>query len=174
MRLPPAARMIWTVTWCWSACARNSRWKAMCCCAGDSTKPTGVSWRACSVAPHPAGRAVVVLAAGHGTRMGGPKAFTRFGDRTFLERILDRCAESDAEVTVTVDPTFKERVLALIKSRPVPRPHLHLRWVEADGKQPMLASIHAALAAGGFEHGFWLWPVDAPFLSSAGWRRLSD
>src|SRR5689334_25211966 len=104
-----------TATWYWSECVRSSRWKATCCCAGASTKPTGVWWRACSVAQHPAGRAVIVLAAGHGTRMGGPKAFTRFGDRTFLERILDRCAESDAEVTVTVDPLFKERVLALIK-----------------------------------------------------------
>jgi CTP:molybdopterin cytidylyltransferase MocA len=104
--------------------------------------------------------------------MGGPKAFTRFGDRTFLERILDRCAESGSAVTVTVDPRFKARVLALLKSRPMPRAHLHLRWVEVDGRQPMLASVQAALAAGGCEAGCWLWPVDAPFLSPAGWRLL--
>lgn len=125
-------------------------------------------------APHLAGRPVIILAAGHGTRMGGPKAFIRLGDRTFLERILDRCAESDSEVTVAVDPVFKDRLLALLKSRPVPRAHLHVRWVDADGRKPMLATVQAALRAGGFGPGFWLWPVDAPFLSAEGWRRLCE
>jgi CTP:molybdopterin cytidylyltransferase MocA len=122
---------------------------------------------------HSLGLPVIVLAAGHGTRMGGPKAFTRHGGQSFLERILERCAESNAEVTLTVDPSFKARLLEALKARPVPRPHLHLRWVDADGRLPMLASVQAALAAGGFEHGFWMWPVDAPFLSADGWRVLS-
>ena len=122
---------------------------------------------------HPLGLPVIVLAAGHGTRMGGPKAFARYGGQSFLERILARCAESNADVTITVDPAFKPRVLDLLKARPVPRPHLHLRWVEADGRLPMLASVQAALAAGGFGRGFWMWPVDAPFVSAEGWRLLN-
>ncbi len=122
--------------------------------------------------PPSGGRAVIVLAAGHGSRMGGPKAFARYQERTFLEHILDRCAESDAQVTITVDPAFKERLQALLKAHPIPHAHLHLRWVEVDGRLPMLASLQAALMAGGFSHGFWLWPVDAPFLSAGGWEKL--
>jgi CTP:molybdopterin cytidylyltransferase MocA len=120
----------------------------------------------------PRGWPVVILAAGHGTRMGGPKAFARFRERTFLEHILDRCAESDSPVTVTVDPSFKARLLTQLKSNPVPHARLELRWVEVDGRLPMVASLQAALMAGGFRNGFWLWPVDAPFLSAAGWRTL--
>lgn len=130
------------------------------------------------MSPSPAGAgpapgpAVLVLAAGHGTRMGGPKALARAGGRTLLARILERCGEAGASVTAVVDPSFKARVLAAL---PHPLP-ASVRWVEADGALPMLASIQAGLRAAGpgGEHwrgGCWLWPVDAPFISSAGWRR---
>ena len=33
----------------------------------------------------------------------------------------------------------------------------------------MLASLQAALKTGSWGEGFWCWPVDAPFLSPAGW-----
>lgn len=118
------------------------------------------------------GRPVIILAAGHGTRFGMPKAFAPLNGQTFLERILARCAESGSEVTVTVDPAFKQRLLDTLKAHRTPQSHPHPRWVEADGRRPMLASVQAALAAGGFERGFWLWPVDAPFLSAGGWRAL--
>jgi CTP:molybdopterin cytidylyltransferase MocA len=103
-----------------------------------------------------------------------PKAFVLLNGQTFLDRILARCAESGSDVTVTVDPAFKQRLMDGLKARSMPRLPLHLRWVEADGRQPMLASIQAALAVGGFDRGFWLWPVDAPFLSAAGWRVLGE
>lgn len=115
----------------------------------------------------PAGPPVIVLGAGHGRRMGGPKAFARAGGRTFLERILERCRESASPVTLTVDPAFRGRVETLLAELPGPPPRL----VACDGARPMLASVQAALGSGVFSGGFWLWPVDAPFLSAAGWAR---
>lgn len=116
------------------------------------------------------GQAVVILAAGHGRRMGGPKAFTEHHGRTFLERILARCRETGARVTLVSDPRFRERLEALLARQPPPLP----RIVEADGLLDMLESVQTALRAGPYEPGCWLWPVDAPFLSAAGWRRATD
>lgn len=122
---------------------------------------------------------VVVLGAGHGTRMGRPKIFARYEGSTFLERILTRCRETASPVTLVVDPGFREKALALLtelritppaqpaelRIPPPPMPRL----VDADGAGPMLASVQAALRQGGFDAGFWCWPVDAPFLSAPGW-----
>lgn len=124
------------------------------------------------------GQQVVVLGAGHGTRMGMPKIFVRFEGRTFLERILTRCRETAHPVTLVIDPQFRERAIELLREMSLPglsfreadtggggRPRL----VEADGKAPMMASVKAALRAGDCGGGFWCWPVDAPFLSAPGW-----
>ena len=108
---------------------------------------------------------VLVLAAGHGKRMGGPKAFTMHAGRTFLQRILARCGESGSTVTLVTDPAFRARLEGELPGLPGPAPRL----VNADGSHPMLDSVRAGLAAGGFDTGFWLWPVDAPFISPAGW-----
>jgi len=108
---------------------------------------------------------VLIAAAGHGRRFGGPKVFARADGTTFLERILARCREAGAPVTLVVDPAFRERVATALPG------DLAVRLVEADGTHPMLASVQAGLAAGGFERGFWMWPVDAPFLSPVGWTR---
>ena len=112
-------------------------------------------------------QAVLLLGAGHGTRMGGPKVFTRHGGQSFLERILRRCAEAGAPVTLCVDPAFRPQVEQALAALDLPRPRL----VAADGTRPMLATVQAGLAAGGFDAGFWLWPVDAPFISVQGWAR---
>lgn len=116
------------------------------------------------------GQPVIVLGAGHGTRIGGPKLFVEHHGRTFLERILERCRETRARVTLVTDPRFRARLEPLLARVPPPFPRL----VEADGTEPMLASVQAALRAGPYEPGFWLWPVDAPFISSAGWRRAVE
>ena len=110
---------------------------------------------------------VLLLGAGLGRRMGGPKVFTRAGEKSFLERILARCRESGSPVTLTFDSRFRERLEALLATLPAPRPRL----VESAGELPMLASVQAGLRAGGLEGGFWLWPVDAPFISADGWAR---
>ena len=117
-----------------------------------------------------AGQPVIVLAAGHGKRMGGPKLFTEHEGRTFLERILQRCRETSARVTLVSDPRFRPRLEALLSTLPAPFP----RIVEADGTLDMLDSVQAALRAGPYEPGVWLWPVDAPFISAAGWRRAVE
>ncbi len=117
-----------------------------------------------------AGQPVIVLGAGLGRRMGEPKVFAEHGGRSFLARILERCGESGSPVTLTVDRRFRRRVEALLARLPGPAPRL----VEAGGDKPMVASVREALRWGGYEPGFWLWPVDAPFLSAGGWRRATE
>ncbi len=116
------------------------------------------------------GQPVLLLGAGHGRRMGQPKIFTRFEGATFLERILERCRESASPVTLTVDPAFRKEVDNLLSALPPPLPAL----VESDGARPMLASVQAALQAGGCIEGFWCWPVDAPFISAMGWDQAVE
>jgi CTP:molybdopterin cytidylyltransferase MocA len=116
------------------------------------------------------GQPVGVLGAGHGRRMGEPKVFTRVEGETFLERILARCRETASPVTLTLDPGFRQEVETLLAALPEPRP----RIVEVDGTLPMLASVQAALGAGGFDGGFWCWPVDAPFISAMGWDQAVE
>jgi len=118
--------------------------------------------------PDPRAQPAVILAAGHGVRMGGPKVFARIEGVTFLERILMRVREAGCPAIVTVDAGFRARVEALLGKLPP----LPLRLVEVDGTRPMLASARAGLAAlDGTAEGAWLWPVDAPLLSAEGWRR---
>ena len=117
------------------------------------------------------GQPVLLLGAGHGRRLGGPKVFAQTGGCTFLARILARCCETRSPVTLTVDRAFRRQVEALLaelaSQEGLPPPRL----VDAAGDKPMLASVREALRLGGYEPGFWLWPVDAPFISAAGWRR---
>jgi CTP:molybdopterin cytidylyltransferase MocA len=118
-------------------------------------------------APEALGQPVVVLAAGHGTRMGGPKAFAEVNGATFLAHILARAHEAESPVILTVDPRFRSRVDALLATLAPAR----MRLVEADGLRPMVASVQASFAAlDASAIGAWLWPVDAPLLSARGWR----
>lgn len=118
--------------------------------------------------PDPHEQPIVLLAAGHGTRMGGPKAFTVVGGATFLERILARAREAGCPVVLAVDPGFRARVEALLATlAPV-----SMRLVDAGGKKPMLDTVQAGLrGVDGPARGAWVWPVDAPLLSADGWRR---
>ncbi len=112
-------------------------------------------------------QAVLILAAGHGRRMGEPKVFSVYSGQTFLQRILRRCHESNSPATLVLDPSFRAPVEAeLRRERAQP-----LTIVEASGHEAMLTSVKAGLGGGNGDQGFWLWPVDAPFISRAGWAR---
>lgn len=113
------------------------------------------------------GPAVLVLGAGRGKRMGRPKLLLPFRGSTFLERIFCRCREAGAAVTLTVSPELRGQAEAAVAALPPPPPRL----VQVAGDLPMLAAVQAGLADGDFSDGFWLWPVDAPFLSAAGWSK---
>jgi molybdenum cofactor cytidylyltransferase len=99
--------------------------------------------------------AVIVLAAGAGTRMGGvAKALLRRGEQTFLERIVDT---ADAErVIVVVGPPFGDAVAA----------HAHALGatviVNQDPARGMSSSINLGFAALTDVELAWLWPVDHP------------
>lgn len=144
--------------------------------SGSASGPRGQSPDPHGQAPDPRGQPVIVLAAGHGTRFGGPKAFAEHKGRTFTERILTRCGETGARVTLVGDPRHRERLEALLAALPpeLTAPTPAPRLVDADGLADMMASVKAALAHGPHEPGFWLWPVDAPFISAAGWRRAAQ
>ena len=116
----------------------------------------------------PAPQPIIILGAGHGKRMGGPKIFTATGNQTFLARILDRAREAGSPVILTVDPGFRKRAEALLADLQAPP----LRMVDADGTKPMLTSVQAGMRAlTSAEPGAWLWPVDAPLLSAEGWKK---
>lgn len=119
--------------------------------------------------PRADGPHVLLLAAGHGRRMGGPKAFTLHKGRSFLTRVLERCRQVEARVTLVTDPQHQPAMEAALAAQPPPFP----RIVTADGAAPMLASVQAALRAGPYEPGWWLWPVDAPFISAAAWQNAA-
>ncbi len=116
----------------------------------------------------PSAQPVVILGAGHGTRMGGPKVFAEVGGVTFLQRIVDRIGEACCPAVLTVDAAFRARVEALLMRLP----RVRLRLIEVDGNLPMLASVQTGLAKlDAAAQGAWLWPVDAPMLSAEGWLR---
>jgi molybdenum cofactor cytidylyltransferase len=57
----------------------------------------------------------IVLAAGSGTRMGGPKALLRVGDRTLTERHVERLLEAGCErVVVVTRPELATALVALL------------------------------------------------------------
>ena len=115
---------------------------------------------------------VLVLGAGYGRRMGGPKIFLQQGEDGFLRRILVRCQESKSPVVLVCPQGSLEQVRKLVPGG-LKLPLL----VEGDGNQPMLASLQVGLrlarqkglvVGGDRPDGFWVWPVDAPDISGAG------
>ena len=116
------------------------------------------------------GQRVIILGAGLGRRMGGPKVLKSFQGKTFLERILDRCEESRSPVILTHNPQSHSPLEALLDG------FLHStlpRLVSVPGEATMLDSLRAGLEAGDPSGGFWCWPVDAPFISPRGWQQAT-
>jgi len=100
--------------------------------------------------------AAIVLAAGRGSRMGGPKHALRLSGSSFLEAILRTAAAARIEVVrVVVAPSSIPQGLAGDRLVVNPAP-----------ERGMLSSVHcgiAALPAG--VSGFLLWPVDHPMVT---------
>jgi molybdenum cofactor cytidylyltransferase len=101
----------------------------------------------------------LIAAAGESTRMGECKALLPFGDKTFVEELVDRFLESgihDVWVTVPTGPDSK-RVARLIstKANCIENRYAHLG---------LTGSIRTFLEPGKDIDGFILCPVDMPFV----------
>lgn len=121
---------------------------------------------------NPTGQHVLILAAGRGRRMGGPKVLATHGGVGFLERILARCAEAAARVTLLASQETQPALEALLGTLPptllAPMP----RILHADSTAPMAETLRLGLQHGPYLPGCWVWPVDNPFLSAGGWQAL--
>ena len=104
--------------------------------------------------------AALVLAAGAGERMGGPKALVELGGVTFLERVVRTCAQAALDEIVVVAGAEAERVeaAAAVLEGDVPlRVVRNERWREG-----RTGSVQAAWASCAPDaHGL-VFPVDHP------------
>ena len=104
----------------------------------------------------------IVLAAGVGRRIGGPKALLRLGGRTFLDRAMGALSGAGLEVVVVMNPWVSEAI---------PRDGLLGRRVvnpDPDQENGMFGSVRlgvsVALELGA--RGALLLPVDLPLITS--------
>lgn len=106
---------------------------------------------------------VFLLAAGHGSRAGGPKAWRDQEGRPalahhvgFLDGIFD-------QITVAVQKAWLPRCRELSEI---------VRWVAADPDRPPLASLQAALAVRRVEDPGFVYHVDMPVFERRVWEDL--
>jgi CTP:molybdopterin cytidylyltransferase MocA len=106
----------------------------------------------------------IVLAAGEGRRMGGPKALLPVGEGTFLSHACRLLARPGVASVVAVLGAEAERVRALAGIPPGPTVVVNERWREG-----MLTSVWAGLEAaeGLGAEAVLLHPVDNPFVEPA-------
>jgi molybdenum cofactor cytidylyltransferase len=109
--------------------------------------------------------AAVVLAAGRGERIGGPKLFLKIGRATFLERIiLELEGAGIGDITVVVSSESKRKAQALVKK--------HRLIVNKHPANGMVSSLHAGIKATPGYDGYLIAPVDHPFVAGATYSRL--
>jgi len=84
----------------------------------------------------------IVLAAGEGRRIGGPKALLRLGEETFLERAFRLFSREDVADVVGVVGAEAERVIGQTRGSVRSRLVVNDRWREG-----MLTSVWAGLGA---------------------------
>ncbi|AGW12172.1 DVU_1551 family NTP transferase [Megalodesulfovibrio gigas] len=118
--------------------------------------------------PQHAGMAGLILAAGKGERMGGCKALTMLGGRTFLERIAETHREAGLRALVVVTGAQREDVQAHAAALGLPTAH-NPRFEE--GMFTSILAGLAALAAAGHAAAC-LHPVDIPCIRPATIRLL--
>ena len=106
----------------------------------------------------------IVLAAGEGRRMGGPKALIPIGEGTFLSRACDLLAQPGIASVVAVLGAEAERVRAAAGIPAEARVAVNERWREG-----MLTSVWVGLdAAEALDaEAVLLHPVDNPFVAPA-------
>lgn len=112
---------------------------------------------------------ILVLAAGRGRRMGGPKALMPVGGRPWHHWQSERLARLDFPATWVVSPAVARAMLA--EPPPTGAPPL----VTADPDAPMFASVHAGLQslASTPPRGVFILPVDVPAPLSLDWHALA-
>ena len=116
---------------------------------------------------------IVVLAAGRGTRMGGPKAVMRVGDRPWCQIQCERLETTCIPVTWVVSD---ESLTALKSLRDAGCKVA--RTVLADSGRPMFESLVAGVAAvrpqlgSAPAGGLFVLPVDVPAASPGVWQTL--
>ncbi len=106
----------------------------------------------------------IVLAAGEGRRMGGPKALLPLGGGTFLSRACGLFARPGIDSVVAVLGAEAERVRGAAGIPPEATVVLNASWREG-----MLTSVWAGLDAAEalFAEAVLLHPVDNPFVAPA-------
>ncbi len=104
--------------------------------------------------------AAVVLAAGEGRRMGGPKALLRIGGESFLSRVCGQLASAGLDEIVAVLGAQAARVRAEAALPEGVRVAVNEAWPSG-----MLSSICCGIAAAEGADGVLVHPVDNPRVS---------
>ena len=109
----------------------------------------------------------IVLAAGRGTRMGGPKALTATPAGVWWRVQAMRLREAEVDVIWVVSETVK---VAMEREKDAPE-----RLVVSDPQMPMFASVVAGLRAvgAGLGRGVFVLPVDTPAPGPVVWGALA-
>lgn len=134
-REPPAQRL---------AAAREIAGNLLACERVDSVVIGAVQQAASPVVEVHSRVAAVILAAGGSTRFGSPKQLARWGDKTFIEQVVDNALASGASPVVVVLGAEVEQCRALLRSRPV---EIVLNPAWAEGQSTSLQAGLAALPA---------------------------
>ena len=104
----------------------------------------------------------IVLAAGKGTRAGGPKALLRINNTTFVEYIINKLLNAPiAKIIVVTSPDIFNEIKTIVPLNRV------LMILNSEIKGDQLSSIRVGLKhASNDSTGFICWPVDIPLVKT--------
>jgi molybdenum cofactor cytidylyltransferase len=142
--------------------AREIAGKLLACERFDSIVIGAIQQAASPVVEVHSRVAAVILAAGGSTRFGSPKQLARWGDKTFIEQVVDSALASLARPVVVVLGAEVERCQALLKNRPV---EIVVNPTWAEGQSTSMQAGLAALSANAGGAFFLL--VDLPGVTPA-------
>lgn len=110
---------------------------------------------------------VLLLAAGHGRRAGGPKAWLDCGGRPMLQaqlQFLKKVVSDPSKIAVSVQGEWLDRCRALSDK---------VTWVPVDPDLPPMASLQALIKAGRVEPS-WMYHVDMPVFDAKVFEKLAE